>query len=184
MAEDNSLIWDFVFPEGGGFDFEDLPIPIINCLDDGSYEQIEQAIAVIKLRTGASQATAWVTLFEQILHIRQFVCSQEKQPVNEFNTLTESLARDRILDLPANCIGLQLTFLGNPINFEVRTPLTIGLPGKFNFGGVSFSYFGGYTNEINLERVANFIPCPKGSNKALVYLHPRVNMKVVAIVEK
>lgn len=183
MAE--TEIWDFTFPEGGeGFEFEDLPIPVINCLDDGTYEQIEQAIAVIKLRTGATQATAWVTLFEQILHLRQFVCSQERKPVNEFPILADDLSRNALINLPANCIGLKLIFLGNPVNFEIRTPLSPGLPGKFNFGGVSFFYFGGYTNEINLERTSNFIPCPKGSTKALIYLFPRVRMKVSAVIEK
>lgn len=178
-------IWDITFPAGdSNLDFEDIPIPVINCLDDGQIEQLEKAISVIKVISGKSQASAWIALFEQILHLRQAICSQERKLVNEFNTIAESMSKDKIINLPADCIGLQLTFLGNPVNFEIRTPLVVGLPGKFNFGGVCFSNFGGYTNEIPLERVSNFIPCLKGSNKALIYLYPRVSMKVVAVVEK
>lgn len=175
--------WDFVFPEGG-FDFENLPVPIINCLENGTVEQIEQVIAVIRIRSGATQATAWLTLFEQLLHIRRFVCNQEKKLIESSTVILSGLTKDAIIDLPDNCIGLCLTFVGIPINFEVRTSLSLKAPAKFNFGGVCFLQFGGYTNEKVLEREVSFISCSKSAKKALIYLLPRVTMKVEAIVEQ
>lgn len=176
-------IWDITFPAGEGFDFEDLPIPIINCLDDGQVEQVEKAIAVIRLRSGVNQASAWLTLFEQILHIRQFICSQEKKISSGLSLLAESLIKDSILDLPENCIGIKTTFLGTPLNFQVRTSLSLQAPAKFNFGGVCFLEHGGYTVEQKIEREINFFPCAKSARKTLIYLLPRVNMRVEAITE-
>lgn len=183
MAE-NQPTWDFVFPEGGGFDFEDLPIPILNCLDDGTYEEVERAIAIIKLRTGATQATAWITLFEQILKLRQFACNSERKKSTELELIKSSLIKDEVISLPENTIGLRLDFIGDPVNFEVRPTLSLQAPSKFYFGGVSFNYLGGYMPEQPLERVTNFVSCPIGCSSALIYLFPRVGMKVSAVIEK
>ena len=183
MAEPQET-WDFVFPEGLGFDFEDLPVPLVNCLNDGTHEEVEKLISVIRLKTGATQATAWITLFEQLLKIRQFICEQERLPATEIKLLTGNLIKDQVITLPANCIGLQLILTSSVRNFEVRSSLSLQATPKYNFGGVSYLNYGGYTNELVLERTLNFIPCLKGSNKALIYLLPGVSMKVSAVVEK
>ena len=57
-------------------DFTGVPIPILNCLDDGTAETLETVVSVISGSLG-SEAALVGQLFNQLLKIRQEICSEE-----------------------------------------------------------------------------------------------------------
>jgi hypothetical protein len=165
-------------------DFTQIPIPILDCLDDGVASVVEDVVSVISGSLG-SEAALIGQLFNQLLRIRQEQCSQEvyeETPLMVAEGVTSSgsqVAYYPISNPDARLFALRLL---EPFPNSVRLFQLGGArdtEGDFGAVGVCLKLpgidsYANYGDRLNVFTQATLIPVPNSGLQAYI----RVSLKV------